>query len=49
MRFARTDVTFFYAWRAQGYTYVADSHYTGHVKPRDLRKMVASVHPLPRA
>ena len=45
--FARTDVTFFFGWHAQGYSYVVDSHYTGHVKPRDLRKMVASARPLP--
>jgi hypothetical protein len=44
--FAKTDVTFFYGWRAQGFSYMVDSHYTGTVKPRDLRTMVASARPL---
>ena len=46
--YAKSDVTFFYAWRAQHHTYYVGSHYFGSVKRRDLRTMVASVRPLPR-
>lgn len=46
--YARSDITFFYAWRAQGRTYIVDSHYIGGVKRRDLRTLVASSRPLPR-
>jgi hypothetical protein len=40
--FAKSDVAFFYAWRVDGFTYYAISHYTGGVKLRDLRVMVAT-------
>lgn len=45
MFFGRGDISFYFAWREQGYTYYATSKWYG-ARPRDLRSLVASVQPL---
>jgi len=44
--FGKGDVTFFYGWHQQGFTYFVVSRYLGGVKPKHLRRMVASTRPL---
>ena len=45
--YAKTDIVFYFAWHAQGYTYATTSHYLGGMKPHDLRTLVASARQVP--
>jgi len=44
--FGKGDVIFFYGWHQQGFSYFVLSRYLGGVKPKHLRRMVASARPL---
>jgi hypothetical protein len=44
--FGKGDAIFFYGWHQQGFSYFVLSRYLGGVKPKHLRRMVASARPL---